>query len=338
MKYNIGIDIGMRNIRMAVEGYGIAFSASSAVAVQKGADLPVAFGDEALGMLGRMYEGGSVEFPVASGVCEDEGLLIRWLTALFERARSIAKLRRIHAVLSVAPDLQRPHQYAFMQAALEAGADSVALVRQDALGAIGAGLDVMQPEGSFVIDVGAGGMGAAIFAFGRTVASQRAMHGLAGVDAAIVQAVRAKGVRIGEKSAEAAKLALASANEAGASLNYSVAGFDAVTGFPRMVEIDSQLVNSAVSPLVREIAFLAEGTLAKAPVELAADLAEKGACLIGGGASLFSLDVLLQEALGIPVRAAEDPAQCVARGLAAFIEDSEKYDRLILDQAGRAER
>jgi len=337
MKYNIGIDIGTRNVRMAVEGYGIAFSASSAVAVQKGEEMPIAFGDEALAMRGRMYKGGSVEFPVASGVCEDEEILVKWFTALFERARSIARLRRINVVLSIAPGLHKPHQYAFMQAALDAGADGVALIRQDALSAIGAGLDVMQPEGSFVIDVSAGSMSASIFSYGRPVVSQRAMHGLKDVDSMLMQAMRAKGVRIGERTAEMAKLALATAHEPRGELNYTAAGFDTQTELPKIAEIDAQTVNSLIEPCVREIVSIARGVLAQAPIEIAADLAEKGACLTGGGAALFGLDRHLEEALGIPVHTAENAAQCVVRGLAEVVSDGAKFDRLVIERAGRAE-
>ncbi len=214
MNFNIGIDIGTRNVRMAVEGYGVAFTASAAVAVRKGVDMPIAMGDEALAMRGRLSEGCAVAYPIHSGICENEALLGRWFLALFERARSIAHLRKIHVLAGCAGWIARAHRYALMQAALDAGADSVSLIRSDALAAIGAGLEVARPEASFVIEAGAGGMGAALLSFGRTVVSRQMPIGLAGVDGEIVGAMRAKGVRIGENAAEEAKLALASASGA----------------------------------------------------------------------------------------------------------------------------
>ena len=235
MNFNIGIDIGTRNVRMAVEGYGVAFTASAAVAVRKGVDMPIAMGDEALAMRGRLSEGCAVAYPIHSGICENEALLGRWFLALFERARSIAHLRKIHVLAGCAGWIARAHRYALMQAALDAGADSVSLIRSDALAAIGAGLEVARPEASFVIEAGAGGMGAALLSFGRTVVSRQMPIGFAGVDGEIVGAMRAKGVRIGEDAAEGAKLALASASGASSGkLSVSTAGFDEKTRLPRL--------------------------------------------------------------------------------------------------------
>ena len=121
MNFNIGIDIGTRNVRMAVEGYGVAFTASAAVAVRKGVDMPIAMGDEALAMRGRLSEGCAVAYPIHSGICENEALLGRWFLALFERARSIAHLRKIHVLAGCAGWIARAHRYALMQAALDAG-------------------------------------------------------------------------------------------------------------------------------------------------------------------------------------------------------------------------
>ena len=276
MNFNIGIDIGTRNVRMAVEGYGVAFTASAAVAVRKGVDMPIAMGDEALAMRGRLSEGCAVAYPIHSGICENEALLGRWFLALFERARSIAHLRKIHVLAGCAGWIARAHRYALMQAALDAGADSVSLIRSDALAAIGAGLEVARPEASFVIEAGAGG-------------------------------------------ASSGKLSV------------STAGFDEKTRLPRLVDIEADLVNALVAPYVRTLTSLCVDALAQAPIELAADLAARGACLVGGGAELFGLREHLASALGIDVFVPDNPRDAVARGLSAAIEADGAYDRLILE-------
>ena len=332
MNFNIGIDIGTRNVRMAVEGYGVAFTASAAVAVRKGVDMPIAMGDEALVMRGRLSEGCTVAYPIHSGICENEALLGRWFLALFERARSIAHLRKIHVLAGCAGWIARAHRYALMQAALDAGADSVALIRSDALAAIGAGLEVARPEASFVIEAGASGIGAALLSFGRTVVSRQLPIGFAGVDGEIVGAMRAKGVRIGEDAAEEAKLALASASGASSGkLSVSTAGFDERTRLPRLVDIEANLVNALVAPYVRTLTSLCVDALAQAPIELAADLAARGARLVGGGAELFGLREHLASALGIDVFVPDNPRDAVARGLSAVLEADGTYDRLILE-------
>ena len=333
MKFNIGIDIGTRGVRMAVEGYGVAFTASSAVAVRRGVDMPIAMGDEALAMRGHLGGDCKVAYPIASGICENEALLGRWFLALFERARSIAHLRKIHALVGCAGWIARAHRYALMQAALDAGADSVALVRSDALGALGAGLDVARPEASFVIEAGAGGVGAALFSFGRVVASHQMPTGLASVDREIAGAMRAKGVRISEGAAEEAKIALATASGAAAGkLSAATAGFDEKSNLPCLANIDAALVNALIAPHVRSLTSLALATLAQAPIELAADLAGRDACLTGGGANLFGLREHLAQALGIGVFVPESPRDAVARGLSAILESSDgAYNRLILE-------
>ena len=221
---------------------------------------------------------------------------------------------------------------AALKDALDAGADSVSLIRSDALAAIGAGLEVARPEASFVIEAGAGGIGAALLSFGRTVVSRQMPIGFAGVDGEIVGAMRAKGVRIGEDAAEGAKLALASASGASSGkLSVSTAGFDEKTRLPRLVDIEADLVNALVAPYVRTLTSLCVDALAQAPIELAADLAARGACLVGGGAELFGLREHLAGALGIDVFVPDNPRDAVARGLSAAIEADGAYDRLILE-------
>ena len=163
----------------------------------------------------------------------------------------------------------------------------------------------------------------------------QAPHGLASIDSAIVHNMRAQGIRIGEKTAENAKIALASASNLPESLSFSATGFDEVTRLPRLATVSADLVNALTAPYVRELLSLAQAVLARAPIELAADLAERGAYLIGGGAALSSLDVRLRDTLGIPVHIGENPQNCTARGLSLVIESGEKYDRLLLDSAGK---
>ena len=332
MNFNIGIDIGTRNVRMAVEGYGVAFTASAAVAVRKGVDMPIAMGDEALAMRGRLSEGCAVAYPIHSGICENEALLGRWFLALFERARSIAHLRKIHVLAGCAGWIARAHRYALMQAALDAGADSVSLIRSDALAAMGAGLEVARPEASFVIEAGAGGMGAALLSFGRTVVSRQMPIGFAGVDGEIVGAMRAKGVRIGEDAAEGAKLALASASGASSGkLSVSTAGFDEKNAFASPGGYRGGFGQRARCALCAHAHFALRGRAGAGPIELAADLAARGACLVGGGAELFGLREHLASALGIDVFVPDNPRDAVARGLSAAIEADGVYDRLILE-------
>lgn len=157
--------------------------------------------------------------------------------------------------------------------------------------------------------------------------------GLASVDREIVGSMRARRMRISEAAAEEAKLALATANGAATErLAVTAAGFDAKSSLPCLASIDAALVNKLVEPYVRSLTSLAAATLAQAPIELAADLAARDACLIGGGANLFGLRDHLARALGIGVFVPDNPRDAVARGLSVILESADgAYDRLILE-------
>lgn len=337
MRWDTGIDLGTQQVRMAGAA-GLILDEPSYIAMRE--DGSAAYvGENAWRLLGRAPKGLTVEGSLRDGVPESTMYAQRMFQWLFRRAE--AEKRRRHAVLiSCAPFARPAYREALMQAALDAGATDVALVRSDAVCALGSGVDLMGPQATFVIDVGAGKMTATLFSMGRQAAFGSLPYGMNRVNERIIDALKAEyGFAAGFRTAEDIKLALASAHPGDVSkVKARAAGLDLFARLPRLVEIAPEMITRLCQDPLRELMGMCSAVIANAPEELSADLNDVGATLAGGGAQIPGLDKLIGDTLGIPCSIAEAPALCGIKGIRAMLLEPDRYQSLVWQRMALAQR
>ncbi len=341
MQWEIGIDMGSTGVRMAQRENGVLFAEHADVAFYAQERQPFAWGDEAHALRGRTPAAVQLRRPMLNCVLEDAAAAQLWIQRLSQQAAAAHRNRRGTVLMSYAPGSRAAHEEALMRAALDAGAQEVGLVRSDVAGAIGAGMDVLAPGASFVLEIGAGHIAASVWTLGRLAAGGDIPYGLNRVDEQLRRAlIAAHGFSIGEPSVEAARQMLGAAEGAQLSdgVEMRVPGFDLRSRMARVEVLHPSDVIPVLEPMISEIVFLLNGLIAQIPEELAADLIDSGLMVIGGGALLPGLDRVLGETLDIPCTIADDPENAVVRGLYEILRRSIHYDDLVTDRMARAGR
>ena len=329
MRWDTGIDLGTANVRMAEAGAGLILDEPSLIALRE--DGTAAYlGENAWRLLGREPRDLSVASPLKDGVPESTLYLTRMCQWLFRRDGG-DKRRRRAVLLSCSPSARPAYREALMQSALDAGASEVGLVRSDAVSALGSGVDLLGPQATFVVDVGAGKMTATLFSMGMEAAFASIPYGTNRINERIISALRADyGFAVGWHTAEDVKLALASAHPGDLSkIKTRAAGLDVYERRPRMAEISPELIARICIDPLRELMGACQAVIAEAPEELSADLNDVGAVLTGGGAQIPGLDKLIGDTLGIPCSIAESPELCGIKGINAMLLESDRYAPLI---------
>ena len=335
MRWDLGIDLGTENVRMAELKQGPMLEAAAALAFREGRDTPVCGGDAAARLYGRTCEGMSVVRPLRDGVLENSFTADRIFHWLYRQMDTVNRKRRFNVLITCAPFARPVQMDALLTAAIDAGAQTAALVRSDAAAAIGAGMDLASPEAKLVVDVGAGKLSATLFTFGRAAAYGYLPYGMSRIDERVQRIIRTEcGYRIGRASAIEIKHTLGSAqpNVAPSDVIMHMTGFSLADRLPRHFDVETRPVLQACEDVVRELAGLCASVVDNAPEELSADLNDAGAVLVGGGAEMTGLDKRIGDALGIPCRIADAPGACGIRGLYRIMEEPERYPAVILDQ------
>lgn len=324
---NIAIDFGTVNTLVAIKGRGIVLREPSAVAVSLDERRePLAFGAEAMRMLGRTPGGINVVYPMRDGVVADYALAAEMLkyfiqTALGHKVGALG----VRLVLCLPLCVTGVERRALAEAARGAGARDVLMLDEPLAAAVGANLPVFEPLGSMVVDVGGGTTDVAVMAFGGIAASASVRTGGTHIDAAIREHVqKAHGVMIGERMAEDIKLTLGSALLGGME-HMQVRGRKLDTGLPTSLVLNAGEIAHAIAPVVRRIVETAKAALAETPPELAGDLYCSGITLTGGGAQLRGLDKLIAHETGMAVRVEESPLDCVAIGALRMLDRQEAF-------------
>ncbi|MBR2572380.1 MAG: rod shape-determining protein [Clostridia bacterium] len=337
MQWNIGIDLGSRTARMTVRGRGSLLRQSSCVAFR--GDTAYEFGDAALEIQGRELKGTRTVYPMDGGQIADEAALSAWLGRMLRESGFGGLANRARVLLScpaLLPFSQKQHLAALT---MQAGAANCALLRADTAAAIGAGVPVLSPKGHLVADIGASHMSVTLFSLGRAMICEAVPWGLTQADAEIRRMLlNEAGLRVGMKTAENVRLALASAVGANEDLKENIAGLSLSAGFPRVHSVSASDVHKAVMPLIDQLIRTAESVLWQAPDEFAADLSDTGVVLTGGGANLFGLEKQIAEHLNLPCRIAEDPGQAALRGLNRALDGGESIEAMMEAQQSILER
>jgi rod shape-determining protein MreB len=338
---DLAIDLGTANTLIAVPGSGIVLDEPSVVALEKGSrrilGRGTAVGKLARQMMGRTPDSISAVRPLKDGVIQDFELCEAMLQYFIRKASPHRRGLRPRVVIAVPGGITPVEKRAVFNSAERAGAGRVYLIDEARAASIGAGLPISEPMASMVVNIGGGTTEIAVLSLGETISGQSLKVAGDEFDQAIVEYLRQRySLRIGTLSAEQLKLAIGSAAPLETELTAEVRGLDTVGSIPRKATITSEEVRDALQRPVGQILAAVRGVIERCDPELVADLSDTGLVLTGGGALLRNLDLLMQEQLGLPVRAADEPLTVVARGTAICLEHLEQWrDSLDVDWGDR---
>lgn len=338
---DLSIDLGTANTLVYVKNKGIVLNEPSVVAVRLdrngGAQRKVdAVGRAAKTMLGRSPDNLEVIRPMKDGVIADfqytEKMLQYFISKVLQSSHFVPFKPSPRVLVCVPCGATQVERRAIRESVEGAGASEVFLITEPMAAAIGAGLPVSEAKGSMIVDIGGGTTEVAIISLNGIVYSSSVRIGGNRFDQAIIDYVRnTKRYEIGESTAEQVKIEIGSAYAEQEMHEKEVRGRSVVEGVPRSFTLNSNEILEALSDPIKGIVAAVRTALEKSPPELAADIAEHGMMLSGGGALLHNLDKLLREETGIPVTIADDPLTCVARGGGKALEMYDTQDNEIFD-------
>lgn len=332
----VGIDLGTANVLVYIKGKGVVLNEPTVVAVDTETDDILAVGDEAKQMLGKTPANIIAMKPLRGGVVSDYDVTERMLKYFIKKTCGQSRFFRPRIMVCVPSGVTEVEKRAVRESAIQAGGKDVFLMEEPMAAAIGAGLDVSQPEGVCIIDIGGGTSDMAVISLGGIISSVSLKTAGDKMDEAIVRYMRKQHqLYIGEKMAETLKIEIGTAFPRDEEVYYQCSGRDLVTGLPTDVEVSSNEMLQALEEPVQAICEALHAVLEKTPPELAADISNSGIVLTGGGALVYGLDERLKRQTGIEVRVAEDPLDCVAIGTGKALEN---LDMLQKAQMGRRRR
>ncbi|GKV69169.1 MreB-like protein [Sporosarcina sp. NCCP-2716] len=322
---DIGIDLGTANVLIHVKGKGIQLNEPSVVAVNPTTRSLIAVGEEAHRMIGRTPGNIQVMRPLKDGVIADFDSTEAMLKGFIDRLKVKGWFSKPRILICCPTDVTSVEQKAIKEAVQKSGGRQVFLEAEPKVAAIGAGMDIYQPSGNMVIDIGGGTTDVAVLSMGDIVTSESIKIAGNTLDQDIIQSIKKNHkLLIGERTAEEVKMTVTSLFPDGLSETMDIRGRDVVTGLPRIVTITSEEVTGAMEESIAWILHTAKNVLEKTPPELSADIIDRGIILTGGGALLKGLDQLLAEELKVPVFVADDPLACVAKGTGIMLESLDK--------------
>lgn len=333
---DVGIDLGTANLLITVQGKGIVLSEPCVVAIDNVTHDILATGFEAKEMLGRTPERIHAVRPLKDGVIADFTATQLMLKNIVAKMCQRYNLGRPRVVVGVPSGITEVEERAVEEAILRAGAREVFLIEEPMAAAIGAKLDVAEPTGSIIVDIGGGTTEVAVISLGGIVVSNSLKIAGDELDQDIVNYFKRElGLAIGETTAEQIKKEIGSAMPLMTEHSMEVKGRDYKTGLPKTVTITSTEITDAISDSIREITDLVKQTLEKTPPELASDIVEKGIVICGGTALIQNIDKLLSQKTGMPVYVAENPMECVVKGTEKTLDDLEKLREVLINSRKR---
>ncbi len=332
---DIGIDLGTTNVLIYQKGRGIVLREPSVVAINKHTKELKAAGEEARQMLGRTPTSIIALQPIRDGVIADYTVTEQMLRFFIEKVAGKRFLFKPRVVICVPSGVTSVERRAVLDAARSAGAKEAYPIEEPMAAAIGAGLPIVDAEGSMVLDIGGGTSDVAVISLGGIVVSESVRVGGAKLDEAIHKFVkREHNLIIGERMAEEIKIEIGSAFPLDEELTMEVSGRDMVDGLPKSAVVSSQEVRAAMNDGVNQIVGRVRLVLEQTPPELASDIITRGIWLTGGGALLRNLDKLIAHQTGIPVHIADDPLSCVAKGAGLALDQIELLTETHFSYAG----
>lgn len=332
---DMAVDLGTANTLVYVPGRGIVLDEPSVVAISHrgGERRLLAVGAAAKSMLGRAPDSIDIVLPMRDGVIADFAAAEEMIRHFIRQVHSRGSFLSPQIMLRVPANATPVERRAMQEAALASGARRVLLIEEPAAAAIGAGIDVLQPRGTMVVNIGGGTTDIAVMTLGTVIHGRCVRTAGNAFDEAIISHLRRKhSVLIGEATAESLKIeagaAIFTAN--GTPAEICVKGRDLRKGVPIEIKIDRSAIAEALEAPLLAIADAIQNALDRVPPELTADICEDGIVLTGGGALLDKIDVKLARQTGVKVTVAADPMRCVAIGMGHVLERPDDYTELLV--------
>lgn len=332
---DIGVDLGTANIIITIKGKGIVLNEPSVVAIDKNNGTILATGAEAKEMLGRTPNDIAAIRPLKDGVIADFTATQLMLKSMLQRVCQRYNAGRPRVVVGVPSGITEVEERAVEESVMQAGAREVYIIEEPMAAAIGANLEVAEPNGNIIVDIGGGTTEVAVVSLGGIVTSNSLRVAGDELNEDIVNYVkREMNLAIGETTAEQVKINIGCAKPLLTEENMEIRGRHLATGLPETAIITSTQVQEAMNDSIEKIVDIIKQTLEKTPPELASDIMERGIVLTGGGALIRNFDSLLAEKTEMPVYVADHPLECVAKGAEKTLEDLEKL-RTVLSSSRR---
>jgi len=326
---DIAIDLGTANTLIYSRGEGIVLNEPSIVALNTNNE-PVATGHEARLMHEKTHKNIRTVRPLRDGVIADFEVAEQMIRGMIDKVKMKWYSSTRQMVVCVPSGITEVERRAVRDSAEHAGAKSVFLVDEPMAAAIGIGLNVHEPIGNMIVDIGGGTTEIAVIALSGIVYAQSVRLGGDELNEDIINYFRRNhNLLIGERTAEKIKCEIGSAAPLDEELEMVTKGRDLVNGVPRTRHVTSKDVREAISESVNTIVESITKSLEQTPPELSADILDRGIMLTGGGAKLKNLDKLIMETTDLPVHIAEDPLTAVVRGTGSILEDLEYYRTVI---------
>ena len=333
---DIGIDLGTANILVTIKGKGIVLREPTVISVNSKTGGIIATGFEAKEMVGRTPKEINAIKPLKDGVIADFTATKLLLKNILERVCKRYNAVRPRVLVGVPSGITEVEERAVEESIMRAGAREVYLIEEPMAAAIGAGIEIEEPSGNIIVDIGGGTTEVAVISLGGIVVCNSLRVAGDELDEDIINYVKKEmNLAIGESTAEQIKKELGCAMPLMTEMSMQIKGRDLNSGLPRTEIITSTQVEEAMKESIYKIVEIIKATLEKAPPELASDIMEKGIMLAGGGALIQNLDKLISLETGMPVYIVEDPLDCVVKGTEKTLQDIEKLRTILLNSRKR---
>lgn len=322
---DIGIDLGTANVLIYVKGRGVILDEPSVVAIDSQTRKVLAVGEEARRMVGRTPGNIVAIRPLRDGVIADFEVTEIMLNHFIQKVGVKGFMARPRILICTPTNITSVEQKAIREAAEHCGAREVFLEEEPKVAAVGAGMDIFQPYGNMVVDMGGGTTDVAVLSMGDIVTASSIKMAGDKCDTAIMKYIKEKyKLLIGERTAEQIKISIGTVFKDSRHDEIDIRGRDMVSGLPQTITITSEEVREALEEVASAIVLASKTVLERTPPELSADIIDRGVMLTGGGALLHGMDRLLSEELKVPVMVAENPMACVAMGTGIMLENLDR--------------
>lgn len=311
---DIGIDLGTASVLVYVKGKGVVLNEPSVVALNKNTGKVVAVGESAQRMLGRTPGNIVAIRPMREGVISDYDMTEKMIKEFIKKVAGFSMFKP-NVIICVPSVITEVEERAVIDAGKQAGARKVCIIEEPIAAAIGAGIDIAQPNGNMIVDIGGGTTDIAVISLGGIVESTSIKVAGDKFDEAIIKYIRRKhNVIIGERTAEDLKISIGCVYPRGEEKVMEIKGRCLRTGLPRTLTISSSEIMESFEEVTTQIVEAVHLVLEHTPPELISDISENGITMTGGGCLVWGFDKLLAEKTGIRTRIAEDAVSCVAYG------------------------